>query len=188
MCFASACVHINNKVDVMADDDKELDLDSNEKKGGKGKLILIIVLAVVLLSGAVIGTLFFTGVIGGGSKGEDAQEEEVEETVAGPAIYFELKPEFVVNFEGDQGADYLQIDIQLMTRDADAISVFKDHSPLIRNNILLLLSSQKYAELRTLEGKEKMRADVLATVQQVVEAELGKPAVEAVFFTSFIMQ
>lgn len=173
----------------MADDDKELDLDSTDKKGGKGKLILIIVLGFLLLTGAVVGTLFFTGVIGSGGKADgDATETEAQEKAIGPAIYYELKPEFVVNFEGEQSANYLQVDIQLMTRDSAAVNIFKEHEPLIRNNILLVLSSQKYDELRTLAGKEKMRADVLATVQQVVEAEMGKPEVEAVYFTSFIMQ
>lgn len=171
----------------MAKEEQEIELDDSSKKSGKGKLILIIVLAMVLLSGATVGALFFTGVLGGGgdSKGDDTEEHE---TSLGPATYFELSPEFVVNFEGAQKASYLQVDIQLMTRNPEAIKVFEEHSPLIRNNILLLLSGQKYDELRTQAGKEKMRADVLATVQEIVKAEMGKPAVEAVYFTSFIMQ
>lgn len=174
----------------MADDGKEIELDDGGKKGGKGKLILIILLAVVLLSGITVGTLFFTGVLGGktGKSEAGAGKEHAGEVALGPVRYFELSPEFVVNFEGEQKANYLQVDVQLMTRNAEALKVFEEHTPLIRNNILLLLSGQKYDELRTLEGKEKMRAEVLATVQQVVEAELGTPAVEAVFFTSFIMQ
>ena len=173
----------------MADDDKEIELDDGGKKGGKGKLILIIVLAILVVSGITVGTLFFTGVLGSGkSSKDDAGDEHAEEVVLGPVTYFELKPEFVVNFEGEQKANYLQVDIQLMTRNAAAINVFEEHAPLIRNNILLILSGQKYDELRSLEGKEKMRAEVLAGVQQIVEEELGSPAVEAVFFTSFIMQ
>ena len=175
---------------MVEDDENAIELDDSGKKSGKGKLILIIVLVIVFLSGSTIGALYFTGALGGGdSKKSDAGEtaEQVEE-VLGPVTYFELKPEFVVNFEGEQKANFLQVDIQLMTRNSDVLSVLKEHAPLIRNNILLLLSGQKYNELRTLDGKEKMRAEVLAGVQQIVEAEIGIPGVEAVFFTSFIMQ
>ena len=171
----------------MAKAEKEIELDDSGKKGGKGKLIIIVVLAVVLAVGATLGGLYFAGVLGGGGKGNKTDDAK-QETTLGPATYFELTPEFVVNFQGEQKASYLQVDIQLMTRSPEAIKVFQAHAPLIRNNILLLLSGQKYEELRTTAGKEKMRADVLATVQEVVEAELGKPAVKAVFFTSFIMQ
>jgi flagellar FliL protein len=173
----------------MAKDDTEIELDSADKKG-RGKLILIIVIVVLLISGATLGALYFTGIIGGSGGGDSEASDEQEQTEAaqGPAIYFELTPEFVVNFEGQQKASYLQVDIQLMTRDPEAVNIFKEHAPLIRNNILLLLSGQKYEELRTMQGKEKMRAEVLKAVQQVVEKELGRPAVEAVYFTSFIMQ
>ena len=176
------------------EDNDAIELDDSIKKSGKGKLVLIIVLVLVLLSGITVGILFFTGAFSGGKSGksnkaaantEQVQEQEVAQ---GPAIYFELKPEFVVNFEDEQKASYLQVNIQLMTRNSQAISILEEHAPLIRNNILLQLSGQKYNELRTLEGKEKMRAEVLAAVQQIVETELGAPAVEAVFFTSFIMQ
>ena len=173
----------------MAKDNKEeeIELDASVKKGGKGKLILIITLAVLLLSGATVGALYFTGVLGGAhnEKGADQKDEAV---ALGPAIYYEFKPEFIVNFEGNQNAKYLQVEIQLMTRAPEVAKILEHENPLIRNNILLLLSGQKYDELCTLAGKEKLRAEVLKTIQQTVKAEFGKPAVEAVYFTSFIMQ
>ncbi|MFO7602898.1 MAG: flagellar basal body-associated FliL family protein [Gammaproteobacteria bacterium] len=172
----------------MADKEKELDLDGTDKKAGKGKLILIIVMVTLLISGGTVAGLYFSGMLGGGPDAASGEQNDDAAVTTGPAIYFELKPEFVVNFDGQQGANYLQVDIQLMTRDAAVLKTLQDHAPLIRNNILLLLSGQQYAELRTLAGKEKMRAEVLATVQAVVEAEYGKPAIESVFFTSFIMQ
>jgi flagellar FliL protein len=41
----------------------------------------------------------------------------------------------------------------------------------------------------TREGKERLRAEALKTVQRVVGSGGGKPErVEAVYFTSFVMQ
>jgi len=170
------------------DKDDAIELDASIKKGGMGKLILIIVLAILLMGGTTVGILYYTGAIGGkGDSSKDVAGETKEEAV-GPAIYYELKPEFIVNFEGNQKANYLQVNMQLMTRTPGVVNILEENDPLIRNNILLLFSGQKYDELSTLAGKEKLRAEVLKTVQQIVKTELGKPAIEAVYFTSFIMQ
>ena len=39
-----------------------------------------------------------------------------------------------------------------------------------------------------MEGKERLRAEALATVKKVLEGETGTADVEQVFFTSFVMQ
>ncbi len=173
----------------MAKDDKEkeIELDASVKKGGKGKLIVIITLAVLLLGGGTVGALFYTGVLGGGHSEKGADKKDKVAALA-PAIYYELKPEFIVNFEGNQQANYLQVEIQLMTRNPAVVKTLEHEDPLIRNNILILLSGQQYVELRTAAGKEKLRAEVLKAIQKIVKTETGKSSVDAVYFTSFIMQ
>jgi flagellar FliL protein len=52
----------------------------------------------------------------------------------------------------------------------------------------MLFSGQEPSVLNTREGKEQLRTDALAEIQKVMKAETGKPAVESVFFTSFVMQ
>jgi len=60
---------------------------------------------------------------------------------------------------------------------------------IIRNDLLLLFGNQKYQAVSTLEGKEALRAQALDTVRKVVADAGGKPKrVEAVYFTSFVMQ
>ena len=60
--------------------------------------------------------------------------------------------------------------------------------PAIRNNLVLLFSSQSYERVSTLEGKEALREEALGVVQEVLEQETGDPGVEAVYFTSLVMQ
>ncbi|VAX05680.1 hypothetical protein MNBD_GAMMA19-792, partial [hydrothermal vent metagenome] len=38
------------------------------------------------------------------------------------------------------------------------------------------------------EGKETLREEALEVVQQILEEETGDPGIEAVYFTSFVMQ
>ena len=60
---------------------------------------------------------------------------------------------------------------------------------MIRNNVLLLLSGQEPAALRTAEGKEALRTELLKEINAVVLKQTGyKQGAEEVFFTAFIMQ
>lgn len=186
----------------MADD--ELDLDV-EAKPGKGKLIGIIIGVILLVAIAVGATLFFVADNNGGDAEEAAAEEDKPEIVEKKAYYLELSPHFVVNFEDSSVVNYMQVEMQVMSREQGVLDVISEHMPVIRNNILLLLSTQKYEEISTAAGKEKLRTEILASIQKVVNEETGaakskdkddadgdkksgKPKVEAVYFTSFIMQ
>jgi flagellar FliL protein len=65
----------------------------------------------------------------------------------------------------------------------------KANDPVVRNDLLLLLGGQHYATISTREGKEKLREQALESVRRVVTNAGGKAdKVEAVYFTSFVMQ
>jgi flagellar FliL protein len=59
---------------------------------------------------------------------------------------------------------------------------------MIRNELVLLFSSKTYAALNTREGKEELQSQALASVRSVLQKEAGTQDVEAVFFTSLVMQ
>jgi flagellar protein FliL len=106
-----------------------------------------------------------------------------------PAQYVALDPPFVVNFAGDQTVRFLQVSVQIMTRDPATVELLKGNDPVIRNDLLLLLSNQKYSVVATRDGKEHLRSDALAAVRHVISAAGGKPErVEQILFTSFVMQ
>ena len=65
----------------------------------------------------------------------------------------------------------------------------KDNDPRVRNDMLLILSNQTYASVSTLEGKEQLRSRCLDAIRTIVR-EMGGDAnkVEALYFTSFVMQ
>ncbi|MEO8308286.1 MAG: flagellar basal body-associated FliL family protein [Pseudomonadota bacterium] len=148
----------------------------------KGRLLIIIVAAVVLLGGAA-GAYFFL------RKPADTKAEATHAAVKAPAIYIALEPPFVSNFDATAGTRFLQVTVQLMTRAPEMVEFLKQHDPVIRNDLLLLFGTQKVDEVSTLEGKEKLRAAALEAIRKIVVAEGGKPEeLEAVYFTSFVMQ
>ena len=151
---------------------------------GKGKktLIIVLLLAVLLLAGGGVGAWF--AFMPHGKKHDTAKKDP-----PAPALYVALDPPFVVNFEADQQVRFLQVTAQLMSRDPATIELLKSNDPVVRNDLLMLFGGQKYAVVSTREGKEALRTQTLAAVRKIVAAAGGKPEkVEAVYFTSFVMQ
>ncbi len=150
--------------------------------GGNKKLIIIAV-AVVLL--AAIGGGVAVMLKGGDKK---AEAEHAEEVVVHEPVYIDIKPEFVINFADRNGrSKYLKCELSVVTKEPEIEKAVEKHMPAIRNSLVLLLSRQVFEDLQPNEGKEKLRAEALAAVQGVLEAQTGKPGIEDLFFSNFVM-
>ena len=150
-------------------------------KGGKKGLIITIVV-LLLLGGGGAGAWFAFG----GKQDGAAKKEAVEKL---PPKYINLDPPFVVNFEAESMVRFLQVTVGIMTRDAATETLVKDNDPRVRNDLLMILGNQNYASVSTAEGKEALRTRCLEAIRTIVKEMGGDPKkVEALFFTSFVMQ
>ena len=52
----------------------------------------------------------------------------------------------------------------------------------------MLFSARSSDSLTTPEGKQQLQAETLSAVQEILMRESGEPGVEAVYFTSFVME
>ena len=158
------------------------------------KLIIVLVVLQLVMFGGFGAFLHFSGALGGGtahaeSGAADKGHPEEEEQEKAPPIYIGLEPAFVVNSADQSGASrFMQVTIQVMTRDPEIEEAVNTHMPVIRNSIVLLLSSQSVESVSGVEGKEKLRAEVLDRIRAILEERTGKPGVEEVYFTSFVIQ
>ena len=59
---------------------------------------------------------------------------------------------------------------------------------VVRNSLILLYSSAVYEEVTTRDGKEKMLTDGLAEIQRVMDETAGVSEIEAIYFTSLVIQ
>ncbi|HEY6482531.1 MAG TPA: flagellar basal body-associated FliL family protein [Steroidobacteraceae bacterium] len=151
---------------------------------GRRKWLIIGSAAFVVLAGAGVGTwMLWPQPASHAGKAEKPQEP------LAPPLYAALDPPFVVNFNGEQSARFLQVAVQVMTRDPATVELLKANDPVVRNDLLLLFGNQKVDVVSTREGKEHLRADALAAVRNIVAGAGGhSDHVEAVYFTSFVMQ
>lgn len=164
--------------------DEQTQEGENAAPPKKSKLPLVMAM-LVLLGGGGAGWYF---VLGPGVHTEEADGEAVEEEVHHEPIYFTLADNLVVNFREAQGARYLQVGIDLMTFDEDSVHALEQHAPVLRSNLILLLSDQAQENLLTREGKEVLREEALQEVRHSMEELHGTEVVEALYFTNFVMQ
>lgn len=124
----------------------------------------------------------------GEGEGAAAEGGGHEGKKAGSALYVPLTPSFVVNIGDNDTSHFLQIEMQVRAKNAAAVDALKLHDPQIRNAILMLLGAQALADVTSREGKEALQKKVLAEIQRILKAETGKTGVDAIYFTSFVMQ
>jgi len=103
------------------------------------------------------------------------------------AVYYAIDPPLVVNFEDGSAVRFLQISMEVMAHDQKVIDSVQKNIPVIRNNLLLLMSNRNYQSMMTREGKEKLRQEALTEIRAVQKKE-GGGDVDDLLFTSFVVQ
>jgi flagellar FliL protein len=174
------------------------------KSPSQMKLVIVGAVALfVALVGAQVAVPLINGMIANSShaasaEGEDGDEtsddeealaEEAEEHAPlAPALYTALDPPFVVSFDQEGGARYLQLTLQAMARDEKTIAAVKQHAPAIRNSVLYMLSGYELEVLNTQAGKEQLRHDLLGAANEILAKNAVAPGIEELFFTSLVVQ
>jgi len=192
-------------------EEKEKDNEEVVEKKGMSTvkiIILVVTLTLVLGGGLVGGTFYFVSsmnppqasstkdgadeVADDGEEDVDEEEEVAEDKVMEPPHYFSMDPKFVVSFSNQKYARFMQFSLEIMSRDPEIIKKIEEHNPVIRSSLLMLFGSQGYDEMVTREGKEKLlkdtAADINSTLQKVTGSADMANAVEAAYFTSFVIQ
>mgnify|MGYP001077033767 CR=1 FL=1 len=156
--------------------------EAAKPKGGLLKRVLMILVPLLLVGGAIGGGLyFFLG-------GEDAPVDPAAADAKRPLVYKALEPELLGNIEGPGRIRFVQVGVVMAMRDPEAIEAVDRHTPVIRNDLIMLLSGKTYEQLNSAEGKETTRQEMLTTIRDVLERSTGDPGVESIYFTSFVMQ
>jgi flagellar protein FliL len=154
---------------------------------GKKRRPLLIVIALFILAGGGGAAWWFLKPHAAAPANGTAAAAAAGSRAA--AIYYKFDPAFVVNFGTEGNTRYLQITLEAMSREPAVIEEIKNNEPAIRNDLVLLYSSQQYETLIAPEGKEKLRQATLDAVRKVISGEGAKgEAIEGVYFTSFVIQ
>ena len=192
--------------DLSLEEPKDGDDEATEGSGGKKKLIIIIAaVVIVLLIGGGIAAYLLLGddeqaaetVVTEVADGEEGTAEEAGEgadanRVAAPpqgdAVYVSMPDPLLVNITAGKRNRMMQIKISFLVRSPEAQDALKLHMPLVRNSLLDLFSTTDAEEVRTREGRNKLKEEALTVAQQVLLEQVGFEPIDRLLFTDFVVQ
>ncbi len=154
-------------------------------KGGKKKLMIIIGAAVFLLAAIGGGAVFYMKNKAAAEAAAAAAEEEggapaahkdAKHKAAGrdpkhPPTFVPLDP-FTVNLADREAERYAQIGVSLELDDPKQADAIKAFMPVIRNNILMVLSHKTSAEMLERDGKTKLAQEILRETARALGVEV----------------
>ena len=166
----------------MAEETKE----QQEGQGGKKKLVLILVI-ILLLLGAGGGAAYKFLVLD--KKKEEQKEKKAQKIVENIKNIEDLGVQFdvgtfIVNLQDKDADRYLKVTIVLDAQDEKVKAELEKRLPQIKDAITTLLFTKSSQDLRTPEGIEELKEEILKRVNAILP--IG--GVKNVYFTDFVIQ
>ena len=168
----------------MAEEEKQDDIEITEDGGNKKKLLIIIIAVVIVAIIGIVAMLF----LGGDEDKEASAESEV--TATPTAVYYPLPEPITINFQrqSKKKVRLLQIKVALMSFDKDVIASAELNLPMLQDSLTTLFTEQTLEAINTVEGRKALQATALKSLNTLLKEEVNAGKLDAVYFTSFIMQ
>ncbi len=169
----------------MAEEAKEQQEES--KGGGKKKLLIIGLVLLLLLGGG--GAAAYKFLVLDKQKAAKEKEKKAEKIVddikniEDIGVQFDVGT-FIVNLQDKDADRYLKITIVLDAQDEKVKAELEKRLPQVKDAITTLLFTKTSSELRTAEGIEELKEEILKRVNAILP--IG--GVKNVYFTDFVIQ
>ena len=173
----------------MAENEEKKDTEQAESSQGNKSMLMVIILGVIIIvlgGGGIAGWfMFFTKDAGEGDQSAQAEAAQTAITEPAQSIIVPLDS-FIVNLMDRTGSGkrYLKTTIELDVPDEESQGIVDVRKAQLRDAILLLLTSQSFAEINTIEGKQALKKALLLRINQA----LGGRLVSGLYFTEFVVQ
>lgn len=181
----------------MADEKTAEESKEAEGGGGKKKNLLIFIIIGVLVLLLVGGGLLAFLLMGGSDQPPEAQMQQAAPQGAGASgasrasksSLLTVGPmypldQFIVNLMSQGGKRYLKTTMTLELSDEAMSAEIEKKSAVLRDVIIGVLSSKTVEEISTERGKEKLKEELVSSINEV----LVDGYVKNIFFTDFVIQ
>lgn len=113
-------------------------------------------------------------------------EEKKADESAGPIVeYVEMKPKLTVNLA--EPKKYLMVDIQLLVEGAAHVEKIKKLMPVLRHEMIMLLSGMHVADVQSMEQREALRLKTKQTIIDQLNKDHNSDGFRDVFFSEFLV-
>ena len=147
-----------------------------ETGGGKKKVILFVIPFLLILLGGGAAYFFLL----------NKSKKEEKPKVAPPevGVMYKLEPAFIVNLADPEITVYARVSITLELANQKVLLEVQKREPIIRDAIIEVISSKTSNDLRTPEGRERLKLELLKRINTI----LTKGGVRNLYFTEFVIQ
>ena len=154
----------------------------------KGKMMLLVPVVLILLVGMVLGGakmgfISIPGLTPATGESHEAPKAETPKPESGMGFIYSMKP-FIVNLADDSGSRYLKIKFEMELNSKDLVPEIEKRMPQLTDSVIMLLSSRKYEDIVTYEGKDRMRNEIMLRLNSF----LSTGFIRKIYFTEFVMQ
>jgi flagellar FliL protein len=183
---------------IMAEAVENTEVEVQKKKSGSNTLLVVVasILFLILIGGGVAGYMLL-------NQDEEVLEDATNATKTEVVVenkatttkskrstnYAEIgqmypMDQFVVNLYSESGGRYLKTALNLELAGEELAMELDTKKPLIRDIIIRTLSAKTYEEISTIKGKENLKDEIVAGVNEVIT----DGTVNNLFFTDFVIQ
>ncbi|CCO23035.1 flagellar basal body-associated FliL family protein [Maridesulfovibrio hydrothermalis] len=158
-----------------------------KKKGGLLKWIILLVLLLALGGGGFFAyQKFFAAPAEDAAEAPAAEEAAVDPDAPPlPGDGFNVTlPTFVVNLADPLGRRYLKLGIDVEVISEEAVAELSKKEPMVKDTLILLLSSKTYQDLSSMESKILLKKEIVDRLNQI----MGGSKVLQVYFTDMVIQ
>jgi flagellar FliL protein len=168
----------------MAEENEEQTVEEEGKKKGSKKLIVFLLLFLVLLGGGGAAAYKFL-ILDKQQEDEKKAEKIINEIkdVEEVGVQFEVGT-FIVNLMDKDADRYLKVSVTLELQDQTIQAEVEKRLPKIKDAITTLLFTKSSRELRSAEGIELLKEDIIKRVNAILP--IG--GVKNLYFTDFVIQ
>ncbi len=162
--------------------------DVLEEKGPQTKKLMMIIVIISVLFMGIMGAGFYVIWNKVTPPDPDASEEQNKNT-DGDKNATEIKPlcsldAFVVNLSDQGETKYLRTKMDLEVTNEDTNAELKKRLPQVRNAILMIIPERTSKELKTMEGKNTMRNEIMECLNSFIK----NGQITNIYFTEFVIQ
>jgi flagellar FliL protein len=173
---------------------KPADDDAKPKKSPL-MLIIIALAALLVIGGAAAAYFIFFkapvdeevevahGEKADKKKDDHGKKKDDKEKHADEPVNVDLEP-FLVNLAEPKAKRFLKVSVTLQIKNEPTKAEVEKKLANIKNDILLLLSSKTIEDIITMEGKIRLKEEMMIRITKIV----GEDKVTDIFFSQFVVQ
>jgi flagellar FliL protein len=91
---------------------------------------------------------------------------------------------FIVNLADQERSRYLRVTMDLELGSATDVEKLNERLPQIRDRILMILPSKRFADIASMEGKTALRDEIISKLNGLFPENM----ITNIFFTEFVVQ